>query len=131
MRILCPSPASRRRRLQAMTLAEMMTSMAIFIVLIGAFLTVNIFGMRQDELVNSACGANDQSRLNYNMILDEIRSCKNIQIGNGSYTSFVALTNGQAQSGTSLQIIPSTNLSMLIYYWFDTNAQQLWRASVS
>lgn len=131
MKILLSSPIARRRRLQGFTLAEMMTSMAIFILLIGAFLTVNIFGMRQDELVNSACGANDQARLNFNMILDEIRSCKDIQIGNGSYSNFVALTNGQLQQGTSLQIIPSTNLNMLIYYWFNTNTAQLWRASVS
>jgi len=130
MKILL-SPLAGRRHLQASTLAEMMTSLAIFTLLISAFITVNIFGLRQDELVNSACGANDQARLNFNMILDEIRSSKDIQIGSGTYSNFVALTNGQSQQGTSLQIIPSTNLNQFIYYWFDTNAAQLWRATVS
>src|SRR5580698_6703980 len=113
------------RRIQAMTLAEMMVSMAIFMLLMGGFMSVYIFGMRQDQLVNSALGANDQSRENFNLMLDEIRACKNVQIGNGDYTSFVALTNGY-QQGPSLQIIPSTNLGMFIYYWFDTNSCMLW-----
>jgi hypothetical protein len=129
MKITCSKPGQVRGN-QAMTLAEMMVSMAIFMLLMGGFMSVYIFGMRQDELVNSSLGANDQSRENFNLMMDEIRACKNIQIGHGDYTSFVALTNGN-QQGESLQIIPSTNLTMFIYYWFDTNADVLWRAGIT
>jgi len=129
MKITCPQPGQARSN-QAMTLAEMMVSMAIFMLLMAGFITVNLFGMRQDELVNSALGANDQSRENFNLMMDEIRACKNVQIGHGDYTSFVAVTNGN-QQGESLQIIPSTNLTMFIYYWFDTNADVLWRAGIT
>jgi hypothetical protein len=90
-----------------------------------------MFGMRQDELTNSQLGANDQSRVTFNLMLDEIRSSKNVQIGSGTYTNFTALTNGVAQQGPTLQIIPSTNLNVFIYYAFDTNAGVLWRAAVS
>ena len=90
-----------------MTLVEMMCSLVIFMLLIAGLISVNLFGMRQDELVNSALGANDQSRLNFNLMLDEIRSSKNIQIGHGDYTSFVALTNGLAQQGETL--VSATN----------------------
>lgn len=130
MKIICPQ-ITKKRSARGMTLVEMLTSISIFMILIGAFISVNLFGMRQDELVGSMMGANDQSRLNFNLMLDEIRSCKNVQIGSGTYSNFVALTNGQVQQGTSLQIIPSTNLSLLIYYWFDTNNYQLWRASIT
>src|ERR1700761_1777192 len=98
------------RGTRGMTLVEMMCSVAIFALLIAGLISVNLFGLRQDELVNSALGANDQSRLNFNLMLDEIRSSKNIQIGHGDYTTFTALTNGVAQQGETLQIIPSTNL---------------------
>jgi hypothetical protein len=118
------------RRLRAMTLPELLVSMAVFLLLIGAFVTTHLFGLRQDELVNSGLGANDQARLNFNMILDEIRSSKTIQIGNGTYKNFVPITNGP-QQGTSLQIIPSTDLSLLVYYWFDTNQNRLFRAGIS
>ncbi|HEX3798265.1 MAG TPA: prepilin-type N-terminal cleavage/methylation domain-containing protein [Verrucomicrobiae bacterium] len=119
------------RGTRGMTLVELMCSVAIFALLIAGLISVNLFGLRQDELVNSALGANDQSRLNFNLMLDEIRSSKDIQIGHGDYTTFVALTNGLAQQGETLQIIPSTNLTMFIYYWFDTNNCVLWRAGVT
>ncbi len=114
-----------------MTLVEMMCSMVIFMLLIAGLVSVNLCGMRPHVLVNRALGANDQSRLNFNLMLDEIRSSKNIQIGHGDYTAFVALTNGLAQQGETLQIIPSTNLTMFIYYWFDTNNCELWRAGIT
>jgi hypothetical protein len=129
MKITC-QPPGQIRGTQAMTLAEMMVSITIFMLLMGGFISVNLFGMRQDQLVNSALGANDQSRENFNLMMDEIRACKNIQIGHGDYTSFSALTNGN-QQGESLQIIPSTNLGMFIYYWFDTNNYVLWRAGIT
>ena len=124
-------PGRNTRSTQAMTLAELMTSMAVFTLVFGGLLAVSMFGMQQDELVNSSLGANDQSRVTFNLMLDEIRSSKNIQIGTGSYTNFTALTNGVAQQGPTLQIIPSTNLTVFIYYVFDTNAGTLTRAACS
>jgi hypothetical protein len=116
---------------RAMTLAEMMTSVAIFSLIFGGLLAATMFGMQQDELTNSKLGANDQARENFNLILDEIRSSKNIQIGSGTYSNFVALTNGQTQQGPAIQIIPSTNLNIYIYYWFDTNSGTLQRCAYS
>ncbi len=60
MKINCSIP-SARRRLQAMTLAEMMTSITIFTLLFAGMMSVSLFGMRQDELTNSKLGANDQA----------------------------------------------------------------------
>ena len=88
-----------------MTLAEMMTSMAIFTLIFGGLLSATMFGMQQDQLVNSSIGANDQSRQCFNLMLDEIRSSKNVQIGTGFYSNFVALTNGPQQAEGHLQII--------------------------
>ncbi len=129
MKITC-NPSADASSLRGMTLVELMVSLAIFTMLMAAFITVNLYGMKQDELVNSELGANDQSRLNFTMMLDEIRSCKNIQIGSGTYTNFSPITNGP-QMGDTIQIIPSTNLSYMIYYWFDTNQAMLFRASLT
>jgi hypothetical protein len=126
-----PNSGPKIRGIQAMTLAEMMTSMAVFSLIFGGLLAATMFGMQQDELVNSSLGANDQSRVTFNTMLDEIRSSKNIQIGSGSYTNFIPLTNGVNQMGSTLQIIPSTNLNYYLYYYFDTNAGNLWFAAVS
>jgi hypothetical protein len=109
----------------------LMTSLSIYTLIFAGLMSAMIFGMRQDELTNSSLGANDQSRTSFNLMLDEIRSSKGIQIGSGTYTNFVPLTNGVAEQGPTLQIIPSTNLNVFIYYWFDTNAGTLSRCSYS
>ena len=111
----------RLRGIAAMTLVELMTTSGLFILIIGGTIAVNLFGLRQDGLVNSKLGAGDQARLNFNLMLDEIRYGKNVQIGTGWNTNFVAITNGP-QQGDTLQIIPSTNTGVYIYYYFQTNA---------
>jgi prepilin-type N-terminal cleavage/methylation domain-containing protein len=113
--------SGRARSQQGMTLVEMMVNVVIFSMAIVALVTVNLFGQFQDELVNSTLGASDQTRVNFNQLLDEIRAGKNVQIGYGNYSNFVAITNGPMQ-GDTIQIWPTTNISVYIYYYFLTNA---------
>ena len=110
-----------RRRASGMTLVELMVSSGVLVLVVAATISVNLFGMRQDELINSKMGASDQARQNFNLLLDEIRSGKNVQIGTGWNTGFVPITNGP-QQGDTIQIIPGTNSNVCIYYYFLTNA---------
>ncbi len=108
------------RKKRAMTLIEMLTTMSLFTLTLAGLLSVNFFGERQDEYVNSQLGASDQARANFNLLLDEIRSGKNVQIGSGSYLNFTPVTNG-LQQGDTLQIIESTNTEWTNYYYFTSN----------
>jgi hypothetical protein len=111
------------RRLGAMTLPEVLISMTLFIFAVAGLLSTNIFIMRYDELNNSQLGASDQSRVNFEYLEEEIRSALNVQIGTGWHTNFVPITNlGSPQIGDTIQIIPSTNATVSIYYYFQTNA---------
>lgn len=112
--------SARARGERGMTLVEMMVNVVIFSMAVIALVTVNLFGQFQDELVNSTLGASDQTRVNFNQMLDEIRAGKNIQIGTGNYTNFVPITSGLLQ-GDTIQIWPTTNISVYIYYYFTTN----------
>jgi hypothetical protein len=115
------------RGTQAHTLVEMMISMAIFILgIIGVFY-INLFGLRQDELVNSKLGASDQSRRGFDLLCTDIRSAKIWQVGNGNLSSFTAIANGTAQQGTALKLNLSTDTNTYILYYFDTNACKLLR----
>jgi hypothetical protein len=107
---------------RAMTLPELLVSLTILVMAIAGLISVNIFGMRYDELTNSKLGATDQSRLNFNLMMEEIRAGKNVLIGSGSFTNFTPVTNGLAQRGDTIQILPTTNLTTYIYYYFETNA---------
>jgi hypothetical protein len=109
-----------RRRAAATTLPEMMVTLGVFTLVVTGLVSLNMFGLRQDELMNSKLGASDQARVSFDLILNEIRSGKNVEIGFGSPTNFVPITNGP-QMGDALHIIPSTNTNCNIYYYYRTN----------
>lgn len=128
------TPARLLQKIRAMTLVEIMTTTALFTLVVAGMVAVNMFGLKQDEFLNSQIGASDESRENFNILLEEIRSGKNVQIGSGWVTNFTPVTNG-AQQGDTIQIVPSTNLGYYIYYYFYTNppsnANWLVRVAVS
>ncbi len=109
-----------RSRSRATTLPELMVTMGVFTLVVMGLVSLNMFGLRQDELMNSKLGASDQARVNFNLFLDEIRSGKNVEIGFGTPTNFIPITNGP-QMGDTLHIIPSTNPGCSIYYYYRTN----------
>ena len=120
---LFPVHTGSGRRLRAMTLPEVLVSMTLFIFAVAGLLSTHIFIMRYDELNNSQLGASDQSRVNFEYLEEEIRSALNVQIGTGWNSNFVAITNlGSPQIGDTIQIIPTTNSTVNIYYYFETNA---------
>jgi type II secretory pathway pseudopilin PulG len=121
MKIACIQ-ARRLRRTAGISMPELMISLSIFGMMVAGLLAINLFGMRQDGVVNSKLGANDQSRLAFALLLSEIRSCKNLQIGSGSQTTFKPVTNGVAQQGNALQIYPlANNTNLYVRYYFDSS----------
>ncbi len=115
-----PVQSAAVRNALATTLPEMLISIIVFGLLVMGLISVNLYGLREDELVNSKLGANDGSRTAFDLMLNEIRGGKQVQIGTGWHTNFVAITNG-LQQGDTIQIAPSTNTTDLIYYYIDTN----------
>ncbi len=114
-------------RVQALTLVEMMVTMSVFSLVVVGFIYAQLFGLQQDELVNSKLGASDQSRRGFDRLTTEVRSAKIWQVGNGSQTSFTSIPNGVNQQGTALQISLTTDTNSFIRYYFDTNNCQLCR----
>lgn len=126
MKIALSSPAGRRRGL---SLTEMMIAMSIFSLLVLGLIGLHMFGLRQDQLVESKLGATDQSRRAFGMMLAEVRGAKIVRIGNGTENSFTAIAAGRPQQGTALQIHPSTDTNVFIRYYFDTDMDQLRRVT--
>jgi len=118
----------------AFTLVEMMFSMGIFVVVIMALLASHLLGLREDQLLESKCGASDSTRRTLQQLPVDIRSAKMWNLGNMSGSTFVANSNGAPQTGTALQLCLTTNGSQFVIYYFDssdTNNGKLWRNSNS
>jgi len=119
---------ARRARGQAgFTLPEMMVASAVFGLTVIGFVYCQMFGMRQDQLVNSKIGASEQARLSFNDLANDIRAAKIWQIGNGNLSSFTGIPLGTNQQGNALKLSLTTDTSRYYIYYFDTNASKLFR----
>jgi prepilin-type N-terminal cleavage/methylation domain-containing protein len=118
---------ARAWRGRAFTLAEMMIAMLVFTLMMAAYLYANLFGMRQNELVESMLGASQSSRQGFEQMLSDIRSAKVWNLGDGSFTTFTQITNDAVQMANALQISLTSATNQYIRYWLDTNNFQLCR----
>jgi hypothetical protein len=113
-----------------LSLVEMMVATGLFGLVVIGIVYVHMFGLRQNQLVNSKLGASDQSRRGFDLLTMDVRSSKAWQIGNGDILDFTPIPNGDAQEGTALMIHLTTDTNRYVMYWFDTARREL-RRSVS
>jgi hypothetical protein len=102
----------------------MMITMGVFSMVMAALLYVHMFGLRQDELVESKLGASDAARRDFEQMLRDVRGAQAVDIGNYSGGAFTLINTGTAQIGNALRLgiygptYPGTN----ILYYFDTSS---------
>ena len=116
-----------RRRFEAFTMVEMMVATSLFSLVVIGLVYVHMFGLQQNQLVNSKLGASDQSRRGFDLLAVDVRSSKSWQIGIGDNLDFTAIPNGEAQEGNALTIYLTTDTNRYVTYWFDTNRRELRR----
>jgi prepilin-type N-terminal cleavage/methylation domain-containing protein len=101
----------------AFTLAEMMTTMAIFSMVVLAMVSLQIFGFKMNSFTSSKLIYTGYILKTLDQICNQVRGASLVQIGNGSSTSFTTTgTNGNA-----LQVYPTTNLNNYIRFYLATN----------
>jgi prepilin-type N-terminal cleavage/methylation domain-containing protein len=112
-------------RKRGFTLVEMLITMGIFGFAMSAMLAAYIFGLKQDQLVQSKLGASDESRRSFEKVARDIRSANNHAVGNyvgGTNGGFTPIGNSGSQVGNALQIhLTATPNAPSITYFFDTS----------
>jgi hypothetical protein len=123
MKIYFPLQMSvaRAHAQKAMTLPEMMTATAVFIMLMGGMLQLHMYGLLHDQVVSSKLGASDTARLAFDRLLQEIRASKGLRVGTNSGTNFVNTPAGNIVQGNALRLYLNTNTSQYIQYYFEPN----------
>lgn len=106
---------------RGLTISEMMISMAIFSMVVLAMVYAHMFGLMQNQLVESKIGASDESRKGLGNLAHDVRSAKYHTIGNWNAGTFYGLPNGTNQVGNAIQMNLTTNTAISITYFFDTN----------
>jgi len=95
--------------------------MSIFSLVVIALIYVHIFGLKQDELVESKLGASDQARKNFGIIMRDVRSAQTFDIGTYTAGAFTAIGGTNLQQGNALRLGLSATLypATSILYYFD------------
>ena len=113
----------------AFTLPEMLISMTLLLRLLGGAITANLFGLRMFQLTETKLNASDSARKAIGVMADEIRRCYGAWIGTVSNGNFVALLDGEPQTGSGLMIQTTTNAANFTIYYFNPSDRSFRRTT--
>ena len=105
------------RARQGFTLTEMMVTMAIFGMVVAGILSLHIFGMKLNAMVDVKLQATEDSRRALGRLVTDIHSAGIVKVGTGDATSFTEAAFNTAQQGNAIQIYPvKTNSTKFVRY---------------
>lgn len=114
--------SNARRGRAALTLPEVMVTMALLTLCLAAFLTLHIFSIRMNHITAVKLGASDQARDVISKLISDLRHSGDVKVGQGSRTSFVAPGTNQPLVGNAVMIYPNkTNTNVWIRYYWDAS----------
>lgn len=114
-----PSLFARRKAVAAFTLVEVVIALAIFIVIIGGMIAVQIFGLRVYTLASTKLIATTDGRETLNAMRDQIRAAQQVYVGTFSNSTFTQVPTGSLQIGNALQLFTTTNTAstnFIVFY---------------
>jgi type II secretory pathway pseudopilin PulG len=120
---------SRRRSLRAFTIAELMVTMTIVLLVMGGLLSAHFFGLRLFELTKAKLGASDEARAAISTLIQEIRSAKLLRIGDGSLATFTEVGVDSLQKGSAIQVYATSNTNLFVRYFWDAADKKLKRTT--
>ncbi len=115
------APRKIRGRTHGLTIIEMMITMSVFGFAMMAFMYAYIFGLKQDQLIQSKLGASEESRRSFEKVARDIRCANSEAIGSYDGTTFTPNINGTNQVGNAIRIFLNATNANCIVYWFDTS----------
>ena len=129
MRTLHASIPQASRRRAGFTLVEMLITMVTTVMVMGAVMAAYIYGLKMLQFTKPKLGASDEARQAISLLTDEIRGSRVVKIGSGNVSTFTEASPFSAQSGSALQLYPTTNYNQFIRYFWDATDKKLKRTT--
>jgi hypothetical protein len=105
----------------AFTLVEMLISLTILIIVVGAILGANLLGLRMMTINSTKLAATEWSRNTFGKITQEVHTCNAAYVGTITNGGFAGLLPGEPLTGISLIIYPTTNTTNYILYYLNAS----------
>lgn len=115
------------RHVLAFTLTELMVTMTLVMIVMAGVVYGHIAGLKLYGLTRAKLGASDAARSALSRLLEEIRTARRVQVGNGSATSFTGIEEGNAQRGNAIMLTPTLNTNQWVRYYLDPDSSRLLR----
>ena len=103
----------------AFTIIEVMMTAAVFLLLIAATLSTQLFGFKMYGISQAKLTSTENARKVLSRVQNEIRAAQKIYVGNWT-SSFAAITNAN-QTGNAIQIYADANSTNCVCYYRATN----------
>jgi prepilin-type N-terminal cleavage/methylation domain-containing protein len=102
---------------RAFTLAEIMTAMAIFSMVVLGVISMQVFGLQMNAVAAGRLRSAASSRRVLDQIRDQVLKANSVVVGNGSGSSFTAT----GTTGNALQVYPGTSTNSYLRFFVSTN----------
>jgi len=102
---------------RAFTIMELMTAMAVFLMVVAGVVSVPIFGLKMNGLAASKLNSAASSLKVLNQIRNQVMGANSVLVGNGTQSSFTA--NGT--NGNALQVYAGPGTNNYVRFFTSTN----------
>ncbi|MGA2556223.1 MAG: hypothetical protein ABSG04_08110, partial [Verrucomicrobiota bacterium] len=119
----------RRRRPSGFTVAELMVASATLIMVFGAVIAINLWGLAMTQRSSIWNVTGDDARKSMAMLHQDVRTAYAIYVGNGSLAGFTNAGSTNIQAGNALKLFASTNTNSWTLYYYDPAVSTLYRTN--
>ena len=126
-----PAIANRKRMGwgRAFTLAEIMIASATMVLVFGAIIAINLWGLAMTQRSQIWLLSSDDARKTMGMLHEDVRTAYTIYVGTGSLGGFTNAGATNIQAGNAMLLYASTNNNSWSLYYYDTNSGTLYRTN--
>jgi hypothetical protein len=121
------NPSRERRR--GFTVVELMIASATLILVFGAMIAVNLWGLAMTQRSEIWLLTGDDARKTMGMLHEDVRTAYHIYVGSGSLAGFTNAGSSNLQAGNALLVYASTNTNSWTLYYFDSPSSTLYRTN--
>jgi len=115
----------KKRSQRGFTLGEIMTAMGLFSLVVIGVVYSHLFGMRMFNVASTRLGASDSARKVLDLVRDDVRSGKLLNVGNGDSRHFTNSPADGPRRGNALQINPTSDTNVYVRYYLDPHTHIL------
>jgi hypothetical protein len=121
--------SSRRGRGRGFTLAELMIASATLVMVFGAVIAINLWGLAMTQRSEIWLLTSDDSRRSMGMLHEDVRTASTIYVGTGNLGGFTNAGASNLQAGNAMKIYASTNTNKWTLYYYDAPSSTLYRTN--